>query len=77
MTDYNYRYIRTFNDNFVISVGAEYQENLYMEKAIAQLKEKHGATVLQENEKENIYQYGKWIITYNMETRQVIYRMEY
>lgn len=77
LTNYNYEYMRTFNDNFTISVSTQYQEMKYMEKKIEQLNNEYGAVILQETEKENIYQYGKWLITCDMDQRQITYEITY
>lgn len=77
LTGYNYKYTRTLSDKFTISVSTQYQEMKYMERKIKQLNEEYGVTILQEAEKENIYQYGNWLVTCDMEQKQIIYRMEY
>lgn len=76
-TDYNYKYMRTLSDNFTISVSTQYQEMEHMEIKMEQLNEEYGVTVLQEDEKESIYQYGKWLITCDKEQKQIVYSMEY
>lgn len=77
LTEYDYKYMRTLNDNFKISVTARYQEQSYVETEIEKLKDEYGATVVGEEEKEKSYQYGDWKITCNMEQNRITYKLEH
>ena len=76
ISGYNYKYIRTLDDNFEIKVLTQYQDEEAMRNKIEYLQETYGIQIVEEMESQT-YEWGKCLIRCDEIKKEITYEMKY
>lgn len=76
ISGYNYKYIRTLDDNFAIKIVTQYQDHEAMRNKIEYLQKTYGVQIVEETESQT-YEYGKCLIRCDETKKEITYEMKY
>lgn len=76
LLEYNYKYIRTLDDNFEIKLVTQYQDEETMRNKIEYLQKTYGIQLVEET-KGQTYEYGKYLIGCDEMKKEITYEVKY
>lgn len=76
LLEYNYKYIRTLDDNFEIKIVTQYQDEEIMRNKIEDLQKAYGIQLVGES-KDQTYEYGKCLIECDEMKKEITYEIKY
>lgn len=74
LLEYNYKYVRTLDDNFEIKVISQYENTEVMKNKIEQLQKEYGINLVEESGQKK-YEYGNCLIWCDETKKEIVYEL--